>query len=184
MANAIPRRWTAAELTKTLLFKTLTYRAAGFIAKPLLLFQVAQRALTKADKDASLRGMAQGAVESVQRLVRLIRAYAKGEYRGVSRKNAVLVVATILYFVSPLDIVPDAIPIIGLLDDITLMGWVIKTLGDELTKFEAHERDQRDALVGMSYADLYQEAKQRDIAGRSGMSKQELVAALEGRSMS
>jgi len=173
------KRWSALELSKTLLFRTLTYRAAGFIGKPFMLLRVAQKALDKADKDSSVTGMASGLFESVQQLVRMIKAYASGSYRGVSRKNIILVVASILYFISPLDIVPDAIPVLGLLDDITLMTWVISTLGDELAKFNDHERTTSRDLLAMTYQDLYERAKQKGIPGRSGMSKQELVDTLQ-----
>lgn len=180
------RKFSAAQLTKSLLFKTLTYRAAGFLGKPLLLLGVARKALAKAEKDASLEGVATGAFESLKRLVRLVKAYADGSYRGVSRKNVVLVVATILYFVSPLDIVPDAIPFIGLLDDITLMGWMIKTLGEELDRFEEFEARTPvvDDIAGMNYQDLYKRAQANDIKGRSGMNRAELLDALTKRSAS
>ena len=189
------RKHTAAQLTKSLLFKTLTYRAAGFIGKPLLLLQVAQKALTKAEKDATLPGIARGAMESLKRLVRLVKAYANGSYRDVKKSNLIKVVATILYFVSPLDIVPDAIPFIGLLDDITLMGWVIQTLGEELDRFEAFEKAGKSfkesgnvvpktALSGLTYQDLYAEAKSQQIRGRSGMNRAQLLEALQQRSAS
>lgn len=177
MANE-SKRWSALEISKSLLFRGLTYKAAGFISKPLLLFGLVQKALTKSQKDSSFTAVAKGAVSSVQRLVRLVTAYAQGTYRGVSRKNMILLVASILYFVTPIDIVPDFLPIIGYLDDITLIGWIISTLGEELDKFESFERDARRDLLAMSYQDLYAEAKARDIAGRSGMSKTELVEAL------
>jgi len=182
----MPRKYTAAQLTKSVLFKTLTYRAAGFLGKPLLLLQVARKALTKAEKDASLQGVAAGAFDSLKRLVRLVKAYATGTYRKVDRKNFILVVATIMYFISPLDIIPDAIPLIGLLDDITLMGWVIKVLGEELDRFESFENGEVEVhdIASMNYQDLYAEAKAQKIPGRSGMNRNELVEALKRQSAS
>ena len=49
-------------------------------------------------------------------------------------------VAGILYFVTPLDLVPDAIPGAGFLDDITVLGFVIARLEGELARFTTWER--------------------------------------------
>ena len=171
-------KYSPLQITKSLLFRTLTYRAAGFLGKPFMLFKVTRDALAKAGEDASLKGMATGFVENIKRLVRLIQAYAAGSYRSVDKSNMVLVVAAILYFLSPIDIIPDYLPVIGFLDDITLITWVITTLGTELDKFEAHEDRTAGTTTSMSYQELYEEAKSRDLPGRSGMSKQELAEAL------
>ncbi len=177
MANTT-KKWSGLAISKTLLFRTLTYRAAGFLGKPLLLFKVAQKALHKADKDSSFKGVAQNALDSLKQLVRMVTAYASGSYDGISRKNLILVVAAILYFISPLDVIPDVIPVIGFLDDITLIGWVLKTLGEELSKFEEYEQQNSQGLLSLSYQDLYERAKAQNVAGRAGMSRQELAEAL------
>ncbi len=172
------KKYSAIELTKSLLFRTLTYRAAGFLGKPLLLLQIAKKSLAKGDQEVTFQSVADSAIQNLRRLVRLVTAYATGTYRGVSKKNAALVVAALLYFLSPIDIVPDFLPFVGFLDDVTLITWVLATLGTELSNFEDFENTQVDRLAGMSYQDLYERAKSRDVEGRSGMSKQELVDAL------
>ena len=178
MAN--PSGFSPLQITKSLLFRTLTHRAAGFLGKPFMLYNVSRKALAKAGEDTSLRGMATGFVESVQRLVRLVRAYAGGTYRGVDKGNMALVVAAILYFLSPIDIIPDYIPVVGLLDDITLVTWVISTLSEELDRFEAYEDSNAPAYTGMTYQELYEEAREEGIEGRSKMSKGELEEAVDG----
>lgn len=40
----------------------------------------------------------------------------------------VLAVFALLYFISPIDPIPDIIPIAGLLDDVAVVGWVVKTI--------------------------------------------------------
>lgn len=144
----------------------------------MLLFKVAQKAMNKADKEDSFKSIATGAFASLTTLVALVKAYANGSYRGVSTQNMVLVVAAILYFILPIDLVPDFIPMLGWLDDITIMGWVIKTLGDELSKFEELKETQGLTFLERTYVDLYEEAKTVDIPGRSGMTKSELATAL------
>jgi uncharacterized membrane protein YkvA (DUF1232 family) len=68
-------------------------------------------------------------------LLRLIRAYAKGRYRNVSLESMVLIVAAILYVVSPIDLIPDAIPGIGLLDDAAVIAFVMRLVREEIDEF-------------------------------------------------
>ncbi len=79
--------------------------------------------------------------EDIELLVRLIRAWLKGAYRGVATQTLVAIVAAILYFVSPLDVVPDFIPGFGYVDDAALLAWVLKSIADDLDAFRAWEED-------------------------------------------
>jgi uncharacterized membrane protein YkvA (DUF1232 family) len=47
----------------------------------------------------------------------------------------VSVVAGLMYFLSPVDAIPDFIPVFGMLDDIAVLAWVMKSLSDELSAF-------------------------------------------------
>lgn len=157
----------------------MLFRAGSFIAKPAFLYKVVKDSLEKSNKDSSLKGMAAEGIESVKRLARLVSAFAKGEYRDVSKGNAILVVAGLLYFISPLDLIPDAIPILGYLDDITLISWILSKVSEELNKFEAFEFSQRGQIDERSFQELFDEAQRKNLAGRSGMSRQELADALQ-----
>lgn len=46
-----------------------------------------------------------------------------------------IVVAAILYFIVPIDTVPDIVPLLGYLDDIGVVAWTIKFLGSEITEY-------------------------------------------------
>jgi uncharacterized membrane protein YkvA (DUF1232 family) len=72
-------------------------------------------------------------------IMRMIRAYAKGAYRDVQTQNIVLMVAAVIYFVTPLDLIPDFIPITGFIDDFTVVLWVYNRVQLEIDKFEAWE---------------------------------------------
>jgi uncharacterized membrane protein YkvA (DUF1232 family) len=76
---------------------------------------------------------------------RLIRAYALGTYREIPIKNLVLIVAALLYFINPLDLVPDLIPVTGLADDFAILLWIFKTVSGEIDKFISWERSQLPA---------------------------------------
>ena len=79
----------------------------------------------------------------LQAMIRLIRAYATGDYRDISFQSLAIIVLAIVYFVSPIDMVPDWIPFIGLLDDALVVSWAVKQVKDELDAFMAWEISKR-----------------------------------------
>ena len=133
-------------LAKTLLGKFLTYRATGFLRKPQLAIQLFQRASNKMDEYDSPTAFANDVWGRAQGIVRMVTAAVRGDYKGLSRRKTLLTAGAIIYFVSPLDIIPDALPFVGVLDDIWLIGWIVKTLDEEYDKFQ--EWEKTNAVTG------------------------------------
>ena len=79
-------------------------------------------------------------------LGRLLKAYALGHYREIPWKTLLLIVAAIIYFVNPLDLVPDLIPLTGLTDDFAVLLWVYNSASDEINKFLAWEKNKVEHL--------------------------------------
>jgi uncharacterized membrane protein YkvA (DUF1232 family) len=50
----------------------------------------------------------------------------------VSAKNKALIIGALGYLISPLDVVPDAIPIVGLSDDLGVLIYVLKTVWTDI----------------------------------------------------
>ncbi len=98
---------------------------------PALLFAVAR----KGPRLGQLR-------DDVRLLQSLCLAWWRGEYRAISPKALVTIVAGLLYFVSPIDAIPDWLLGVGFLDDIAVLGWVLKTVADELARFKAWRDSQ------------------------------------------
>ena len=73
-------------------------------------------------------------------LGRLVRAYVTGEYREIPWKTMLILVAALLYFVNPLDLIPDVIPVTGLTDDFAVLVWVYNAMRLEIDKFLAWEK--------------------------------------------
>ena len=80
--------------------------------------------------------------DNIISLTRMLRAWVKGDYKNISTASIIAVVAALLYFINPLDIIPDFIPIIGQLDDIFVLSYLIKTLNKEIERFMAWEEEQ------------------------------------------
>lgn len=66
---------------------------------------------------------------------RLIRAYVNGSYRQISTKALLIIVAAIAYFVSPIDLIPDFIIGLGLIDDATILAWTIRACSADIAAF-------------------------------------------------
>lgn len=79
---------------------------------------------------------------SLMSFFRLIRAYANGTYRQISWPSLLMIVASVIYFVSPIDLIPDFIFGLGLIDDATLLAWTIKTCASDIAAFMEWERRQ------------------------------------------
>lgn len=88
------------------------------------------------------RSRLQNILNELELLIRMVRAYAEGTYRRVPRKPILGMVAAIIYFVNPFDIIPDFITGLGFLDDATVIGLVIKSFKDEIDLFKSYLTSQ------------------------------------------
>lgn len=86
-------------------------------------------------------------LEQVGTLVRMLRAYKRGEYKTIPWKSLVLIIAALVYFVSPFDFIPDLLPLVGLSDDMALVVWVVKSLKDDITDFRTWELNAATGAV-------------------------------------
>jgi uncharacterized membrane protein YkvA (DUF1232 family) len=99
--------------------------------------ELADDALAKAEHHRSALA---GVWEDLTAVIRLLKAWAKGHYRAAPWKSISLAIAALLYFVSPIDALPDIIPALGFLDDIFIVTWVMRTIQKDLQKFRVWEK--------------------------------------------
>jgi uncharacterized membrane protein YkvA (DUF1232 family) len=122
-------------------FRREKKRAARLVRDPVAVLKAVDAA---GEKSRHARGPLARQWDDLLTALRLVRAWARRDYRGVSRSTIVLVVAGLLYFVSPIDAICDAIPVLGLLDDAVVLGWVFGQVRWELDVFR--EWESRPAL--------------------------------------
>ena len=107
-------------------------KAALVLLDRVRLFRILRRTLTKLDREG---GMAR-VKDDVQSFVRFVAAFASGEYKEMPWRSAVFALAALLYFVSPVDLVPDFIPVLGFTDDVTVVFAVLTAIRKDLSRFE------------------------------------------------
>ena len=100
------------------------------------LFGVIEEAVAKMEAHSeALRGV----LGDLQLIFRLARAWMKGEYRDVSKQALIILVGALVYFLMPFDAIPDVIPGIGLMDDVTVIGMALAATKSEIEKFRTWE---------------------------------------------
>ena len=77
-------------------------------------------------------------------LFRLLRAYIRRDYRDIPWGSIVLVTVAIIYFVSPIDLIADLLPGIGLIDDAAIIAFVVAQIKADLDNFLGWEVEQSD----------------------------------------
>ena len=84
-----------------------------------------------------------GFIKKIPVMIRMVKSImAKNGYKP-EVKNVVLPALVLLYLISPLDIIPDWIPVIGVFDDIALLAFAMPLLIAEAEKFVAWEASKK-----------------------------------------
>lgn len=129
----------AAKAKASTAFKQAKSKAEEYIKDSAKLNELIDKASKKATDKIGVLGTVWTQLTAC---FRLIRAYAKGSYREVPWHSLMMIVASVIYFVMPIDLVPDFIVGFGLLDDAALLGWTMKTFSADIDGFLEWESEQ------------------------------------------
>ena len=73
----------------------------------------------------------------LQTMLRLVRAYHRSEYEQIPENALLWILAALNYLIDPFDLIPDATPVLGFVDDATVVEFVTdrtrQTLDDFMT---------------------------------------------------
>lgn len=96
--------------------------------------------------------------ENIRLFISAVRDWMNGEYREIPKRTIIIMVAALLYFISPIDLIPDFIPLTGFLDDATVIGFVFKQVAQDLEKYKVWKEEQEGL-----------EEKQEDLGSSEGL---------------
>jgi uncharacterized membrane protein YkvA (DUF1232 family) len=74
-------------------------------------------------------------IASIPVFVSLIRSYVKKEYADIPIGSIVAIMSALIYFVSPIDLIPDFIPGIGYVDDALVIAACLKLVESDVEDY-------------------------------------------------
>ena len=83
------------------------------------------------------KGKLQRYMDDAKILFSLIRDYANGSYREIPFNIIAAVGGALLYVLSPIDLIPDFIPVIGYLDDAAVIAFCLNLIEKDLAAYKA-----------------------------------------------
>ncbi len=128
------------QISKNAIFNVFLNRASRLLGKPFMIVTVLNEAADKLADEKSKDNKFKQLFSVALTLVRLVRSYTSGEYRQIQTNTIVSGLAVLLYVLSPIDLVPDFIPVVGFLDDLSLVGWFVGKFQVEITRFREWEQ--------------------------------------------
>ena len=110
-------------------------KASGLLSNSAGILQLLKNVFEKFQSESL--GTVLGSVKNqILSLGKLLKYYATGQYRQIDLKNLVIVLDSLIYFLSPIDLIPDFLPVLGFTDDVALISFVFVSVSEELEKFE------------------------------------------------
>ncbi|MEV5963373.1 YkvA family protein [Kribbella sp. NPDC051952] len=81
-------------------------------------------------------------LERAQALPRLLRETRQGTYGDLPKSRITLWLVALVYLISPIDILPDLLPVIGVTDDAGVAVWLLTSVSTAAGLYLRRERDQ------------------------------------------
>ena len=125
------------EITQSSAFRRAAVDAKAYLSDPTRLRKLVEDAVGKIN--TLPRGPFGESWPYLLAMVRLVRDYQRAEYRDIPAASLLSIVAALIYFVSPFDVIPDWIPVLGHIDDAFVISLALKSVRAELDTFMAWE---------------------------------------------
>lgn len=128
---------TASHSTPTAPFRILKEAASRVLQRRFRVLYLVRRAYRQM---LSHSNVLSAVWRDLRTMMRLLLRWVDRSYRRVSWTPLVLIVGALLYFVVPVDAVPDALGAVGFVDDVAVISTVVGRIRHELERFRTWEQ--------------------------------------------
>lgn len=84
--------------------------------------------------------------DDIKTMCEMVKAWCRKDYRGIPVKTIGMIILTLVYVFSPIDIIPDFIPGIGLMDDAAMVGLCLAAARSDINDFRIWARSHQNLL--------------------------------------
>ena len=78
--------------------------------------------------------------DDIKTMIEMVKAWANKTYTGIPFRTIGMIILTLIYVFSPIDIIPDFIPGVGLIDDAAMVGLCLKAASSDIDDFRQWKR--------------------------------------------
>ena len=126
------------KVLQSVFFKNAAKQAPAYVKNADGILKLLKQALSKT-QSMGVGGVVDSVRENVVLMGQMLKAYATGDFK-LDMATLVKLVAVLIYFISPIDLIPDFLPMLGFTDDLALLAWIIGDLGSELERFKSFQK--------------------------------------------
>ena len=112
------------------------------IAKNLSKEDIVELISKKEEVESKIGGPLKKFVKEIELFFSLLKDFISGEYKEVPWFTITAIAAALIYFLSPIDLIPDFIPIIGLSDDSFVFYICLTLVEEDLEKYKRWKEER------------------------------------------
>ncbi|MCZ4225564.1 YkvA family protein [Pedobacter rhodius] len=87
-------------------------------------------------KAVTNKGQLEGVWAKMVLLFAIAKDYVNGDYTEIPKRSIIAILGGLIYFLSPIDVVPDFVPVLGFIDDVFVLNLVYKQVLKDLEKYK------------------------------------------------
>ncbi|MFC3560677.1 YkvA family protein [Pedobacter jamesrossensis] len=93
-------------------------------------------------KAVTNKGDLEGIWAKMVLLFAVAKDYVNGDYNEIPKRSIIAILGGLIYFLSPIDVVPDFVPVLGFIDDVFILNLVYKQVVKDLEKYKIWKNNQ------------------------------------------
>lgn len=79
---------------------------------------------------------------TIPAMISLIKHFAEGSYKKTPYGSLIAIVSALLYFLSPFDIIPDFLPLVGYVDDAAVIKFCLAMAEKDMDAYNQWRKEQ------------------------------------------